>query len=118
MSVPEDKVREERILMASIVGAYNGDEQALGRYDHLDVTLHVPVLVHCVAEGSISPLHDGDAVEIIGLALEEECRHEMFGQTPWVRRILAMPVSQLTRITADEATQQAIEDGPYWVQRG
>jgi hypothetical protein len=118
MSVPEDKIREERIQMEIVVEAYSGNEQALGWYYHLEVTVHFPFLAHSVAERSISPLHVGDEVEIIGLAPEEECRHEMFVQTPWARRTLAVPLSQLTGITADEATQQAIEDWHYWVQRG
>jgi Calcium binding len=118
MSVPEDKIREERIQMEIVVDAYSSDEQALGWYYYLEGTLHIPFLAHCVAERAISPLQVGDEVEIVGLAPEEECRHEMFVETLWERRTLAVPLSQLEGITADEATQQAIEDWRYWVKRG
>ena len=91
---------------------------ARGMRNYLEGTLQFPFLAHCVAERAISPLLVGDEVEIVGLAPEEECRHELFVETPWERRTLAVPLSQLTGITADETTQQAIEDWRYWVQRG
>ena len=59
-----------------------------------------------------------DEVEVIGLAPEEECRHEMFVAIRWERRTLAVPLAQLAAIATDEATQQAIEDWHYWVKRG
>jgi hypothetical protein len=101
-----------------IVDVYNADEQALGWYYYLEGRLNVPFLAHCVAERAISPLHLGDEVEVVGLASEDECRHEMFVQTPWERRTLAVPLSQLEGLTADKATQQTIGDWSYWVQRG
>jgi hypothetical protein len=118
MSVPRDEAREERIQMEIIVDAYNADEQALGWYYYLERAMTVPFLARCVAERAISLLHIGDEVEVVGLAAEDECRHEMFVQTPWERRTLAVPLSQLEGLTADEPTQQAIEDWRYWVGRG
>ena len=118
MSVPKDEAREERIRMEIVVDAYNADEQALGWYYYLEGAMTFPFLAHCIAERAISPLHVGDEVEVVGLAPEDECRHEMFVQTPWERRTLAVPLSQLQGITADETTQQAIEDWRYWVGRG
>ncbi len=60
----------------------------------------------------------GDEVEVVGLAPEEECRHEMFVAIRWERRTLAVPLSQLAAIATDEEMQQAIEDWHYWVKRG
>jgi len=113
-----DEAREERISMEIIVDAYGGEEQALGWYSYLEGTLQCPFLAHCTAERATSPLHGGDEVEVVGLAPEEECRHEMFVAIRWERHTLAVPLSQLAAIASDEATQQAIEDWHYWVKRG
>lgn len=115
---PNDEEREERIHQEIIVDAYGGDEQAMGWYYYLEGMLHVPFLARCVAERAISPLHTGDEVEVVGLAPEEECQHEMFVEMPWERRTLAVPLSQLEGIMADAPTRQAIDDWQYWVKRG
>src|SRR6266542_793313 len=52
-------------------------------YNYLEETLTFPFLAHCVAERAISPLQVGDEVEIVGMAPEAECRHEMFVLTRW-----------------------------------
>lgn len=114
---PKNEERKERIHMETIVDAHSGDEQAMGWYYYLEGTLRVPFLARCVAERAISPLRRGDEVEVVGLAPEEECRHEMFVEMPWERRMLAVPLSQLDGITADVPTQQAIEDWHYWVKQ-
>jgi len=54
----------------------------------------------------------------VGIAPEEECRHEMFVLIHWKRRQLAVPLMQLEGIQADKNTQQAIEDWRYWVNQG
>jgi Calcium binding len=113
-----DAAREERIRMEIIVDAYGGEEQALGWYSYLEGTLQCPFLARCIAERATSPLRTGDEVEVIALAPEEECRHEMFVAIRWERRTLAVPLAQLATIATDEETQQAIEDWHYWVKRG
>ena len=53
------------------------------------------------------------------MASGEECEHEMFVETPWERRTLAIPLAQLKPITeTDAATKEAIADWHYWVQQG
>lgn len=115
---PKDDAREERITMEIIVDANSPEEQASGWYYSLEETMQFPFLARCRTERAMSPLRIGDEAEVVGLAPEEECRHEMFVETPWERRTLAVPLSQLEGMTADEATQQAIEDWHYWVKRG
>jgi hypothetical protein len=110
--------RERRIEMEIVVDAYSPEEQALGWYYYLENTLQFPFLTRCVAERAVSPLRVGDEVEVVGIAPEEECGHEMFVLTPWERRTLAVPLAQLAGLTADEQTEQAIEDWRYWVERG
>ena len=117
--VPVDEEREERIVMEIIVDAYGPEEQALGWYTYLEETLTFPFVAHCVAERSISPLQVGDEVDIIGMAPDAECQHEMFVLTRWGHgRSLAVPLSQLEGITVDEQTAQALGDWQYWVGSG
>lgn len=115
---PVDNEREERISSEIIVDAYGPEEQALGWYYYLDGALHFPFRARCIVERVVSPLRVGGEVEIIGMAPEEECLHEMFVLTRWDRGPLAIPLSQLEGIAVDDETRQAIEDWHYWVARG
>src|SRR5438105_806295 len=108
---PKDDAREERIAMEIVVDAYAPEEQAVGWSYHLEGTLQFPFLARCTAVRAIASLRTGDEVEVVGLAPEEECRHEMFVATPWERQTLAVLLSHREGITADAATQHAIESG-------
>lgn len=90
----------------------------MGWHTYLVDQLSVPFLARCVRERRTSPLRVGDEVEVVGMAPEEECVHEMFVLTPWERGTLAVPLVQLEGIRVDEETRQAIEDWHYWVGRG
>jgi hypothetical protein len=52
------------------------------------------------------------------MAPEDECEHEMFVNVEWGEDTLAVPLSQLKPIDADEETKEAIEDWHYWVKMG
>jgi hypothetical protein len=113
-----DAEREERITMQIVVDAYGPEERAMGWYYYLDDTLHFPFTARCIARRAISPLRVSDKVDIVAMAPEEECEHEMFVVARWERRTLAVPLSQLTGVAVDAETRQAIEDWHYWVARG
>ena len=114
-----DPKREERITMEIIVDAYSPEEQAMGWCYYLEEKLHFPFLAKCISERAISPLHKGDEIEIVGMAPESECRHEMFVETNWDRRTLAIPLAQIQPITATDAeTKEAVADWHYWVNQG
>jgi hypothetical protein len=113
-----DEEREQRITMEIIVDAYTPEEQAMGWYYSLEDRLTVPFVARCIAERSISPLRVGDEVDVVGMAPEEECEHEMFVLIGWDRRTLAVPLSLLEGVTVDKQTRQAIEDWQYWVAQG
>jgi hypothetical protein len=115
---PRDEVRENRITMEIIVDAYGPEEQALGWYYYLENQMSFPFHARCSRERRISPLRMGDEIEIVGMAPEEECAHEMFVLTPWERDTLAVPLVQVEPIGADEETQRAVADWRYWVGRG
>jgi hypothetical protein len=111
--------RENRIAEEIIVDAYGPEEQALGWYYYLQDTLCFPFPARCIAERAISPLRKGDEVEVLNMASEEECQHEMFVGIRWERRPLAVPLSQLRPIAeVDEDTRESVEDWHYWVDQG
>ena len=111
--------RENRIEMEIIVDANGPEEQAMGWYYYLEEKLLFPFTATCIAERAISPLCKGDEVEIVRMAPEDECQHEMFVETRGERRTLAVPLSQLRpNADADKDTREAIEDWHYWVEQG
>ncbi len=114
----KDEEREERIHMEIIVDAYGPEEQAMGWYNYLSDTLQFPFSARCVARRVISPLEQGDKVEVVDMAPEEECEHEMFVLIQRKPHSLAVPLMQLEGVQVDEETQQAIEDWRYWVKQG
>ena len=116
--VDKDETREHRIVMEAIVDAYGAEEQALGWYYYLDEKLDFPFLTTCIARRTISPLRVGDEAEVLAMAPEQECQHEMFVMMRWEREGLGVPLSQLHVIHGDDETQKAVEDWNYWVNRG
>ncbi len=116
--VKEDKIREERIENEAIVDAYNEQEKAMGWYYYLENKISFPFLARCIVKRTISPLLVGDNVEVIGMAPEEECEHEMFVMIRRGKEGLAVPLSQLGVDYADDETKEAVEDWHYWVGRG
>src|SRR6266849_3023504 len=91
---------------------------ATGWYNYLSDTLEFPFTARCIVRRATSPLEPGDEVEVVGIAPDEECEHEMFVLIQWSPLPLAVPLMQLEGIDVDEETQQAIEDWHYWVNRG
>jgi Calcium binding len=113
-----DEEREQRITMEIVVDAYTPEEQAMGWYYSLEDRLHVPFAARCITQRRISPLRVGDEVDVVGMAPEEECQHEMFVLIRWERRGLAVPLAQPEGVAADDQTRQVIEDWHYWVAQG
>jgi hypothetical protein len=114
----EDKRREERIEQDIVVDANGPEEQAMGWYYYLQDQLHFPFRSQCLAQRLISPLRKGQEVEVTDMAPEEECEHEMFVMVNWEGRKLAVPLAQLEPMLTDKATQEAVQDWHYWVERG
>ena len=67
---------------------------------------------------TVSPLHKGETVEVRGLAPEDSCAHDMLVLIRWHDRNVAVPLSQLTAIDADETTAEAITDWHSWLAQG
>ena len=116
--VEKDEAREYRIDMEVVVDAYDEVERALGWYYYLDEKLSFPFLAKCIAKRPTSPLRVRDEVEVIGMPSEDECERETFVTIRWEREGLAVPLSQLEVIHADDETREAVGDWHYWVNRG
>ncbi len=84
----KDPKREARIFDEIVVDANGPEEQAMGWYYYLEDKLRFPFTAQCRAERAISPLRNGDEVEIVGMASAQECEHEMFVETPWERTVI------------------------------
>jgi hypothetical protein len=115
---PRDEEREQRIEMEIIVDAYGPEEQALGWYYWLEEQLQFPFRARCIAERRISPLREGEVVQVTGMAGEDECEHEMFVLIAWQDRTLGAPLAQLEGVDVDDQTHEAIDAWHYWVERG
>ena len=116
--VKENKAREQRITMEIVVDAYNEQERAMGWYGYLDEKLRFPFAARCIHVRTISPLEEGDEVEVKGMAPESECEREMFVEIRREKRNLAVPLSQLEVTAGDKATERAVADWHYWIGRG
>jgi Calcium binding len=112
-----DPVREDRIYNEAIVDA-RPEEQAMSWHYYLEGKISFPFQARCLAAKAISPLRKGETVEVLRMAIEEACEHDMFVQIRWQGTKMAVPLSQLEAIGADESTQEAIGDWHYWVAQG
>jgi hypothetical protein len=113
-----DPMREDRIHNEAIVDAYGPEEQAMGWYYYLEGRIRFPVQARCTRARVASPLRKGETAEVLRMAPEDACEHDMFVLIRWQGRKLAVPLSQLAAINPDEATAQAIGDWHYWVAQG
>ena len=109
---------EDRIAMEIVVDAYGSEEQAMGWYYYLEEKLSFPFKAKCIEERAISPLQVGEKVEVVDMALEDECEREMFVMVEWSGRRLGVPLSQLEGIRVDRDTKEALRDWQYWIGRG
>jgi Calcium binding len=91
----KDEEREERIHMEIIVDAYDSEEQAMSWHTYLSDTLQFPFSARCIVHRVISPLEKGEEIEVVGMAPDEECQHEMFVLIRWKSRKFAIPLRQL-----------------------
>jgi hypothetical protein len=114
----KDPVRENRISDEVIVDAYGPEEQAMGWYYYLDNRIHFPFRAKCTAAKTTSPLRKGETVEVRRMASDDVCSSDMLVLVRREGRNLAIPLSQIAAIDADEATIEAISDWHYWLAPG
>ena len=98
--------------------AYGPEEQALGWYYYLDNQLRFPFQAKCTVAKVVSPLRKGETVEVVRMAPEDTCSADMLVLIHWQGRTMAVPLSQLTGVSVNESTAEAISDWHYWVAQG
>ena len=118
VQIQKDEERENRIDLEVVVDAYDSQERAIGWFYYLAEQCTFPFTAKCIAERSTSPLRVDEVVEVLSEAPAEECAKELFVEIQWNERQLAVPLSQLVAVDADEKSKQIVEDWQYWVQRG
>lgn len=87
-------------------------------YYYLDGKISFPFRAKCLAANALSPLRKGEAVEVLRMAAQDLCEHDMLVQIRWQGRKMAVPLSQLGIIDPDESIEEAIGDWHYWVAQG
>lgn len=90
----------------------------MGWYYYLEGKIRFPCAAKCTVADTISPLRKGEHVDVIRMAPEVKCEHDMLVLIRWQGRKIAVPLSQLAAIDPDESTSEAIGDWHYWIARG
>ena len=111
-----DPRREDRIYNEAIVA--RPGEQAMSWYYYLEGKITFPFRARCVATNAVSPLRKGQTVEVLRMAVEDACEHDMLVQIRWQRRKMAIPLSQPKAIDPDSSTRGGIGDWRYWLTQG
>lgn len=105
-------------IIARQIARLRPEERALSWNYYLEEKLQFPFKARCVALRAISPLKKGEEVEVIGMAKEEDCMHEMFVLIRFAGHKLEVPLSQLAVSKTVRETHQAVEDWQYWMAMG
>jgi hypothetical protein len=114
----KDPIREDRIHHQAIVDAYGPEERAMGWYYYLENQLQFPFQARCIAANIVSPLSEGETVQVLRMAPQQACSADMLVLIRWQGRKLAVPLSQLAAIAVDQSTADAIGDWQYWIAQG
>lgn len=77
-------------------------------YGYLADILPFPFKARYIGEDAASPLKNGEEIEVIKMASEEDCLHEMLVEIRWSGQTLAIPLWQIRPIEPDDKTQEAI----------
>ena len=90
----KDPVREDRIHNEAIVDA-SPDEQATSWYYYLESKIRFPFQATCRVAQVLSPLRKGETVEVVRMAPDEACEHDMLVLVRWQGRKMAVRRAQL-----------------------
>ncbi|MES2733717.1 MAG: calcium-binding protein [Bacteroidota bacterium] len=117
--VPRDEEREQRISDEIIVDCYNEGEAAMGWYYYLQDKMAFPFRATCVTAKKKSRLKVGEQVEILAMADEGDCEHEMWVEVKGNGEVFIVLLEQLQPLDdVDAETIEAIEDWQYWLKQG
>ena len=114
-NIPKDSKREKRIDYEIVVDAYHEEERAMGWYYYLEDNLNFPFSAKWL--DSRNPEKEKN-VNVIDLSSTDDCLHDMFVEVEYKNEQYSAKLKHIKAIDVDEATQTAIEDWMYWVERG
>ena len=114
-SIPKDSKREKRIDYEIVVDAYSEEERAMGWYYYLEDNLNFPFSAKWL--DSRNP-EEGKNVNVIDLSSTDECLQDIFIEVEYDNEQYSVRLEDIKAVDVDEATQTAIEDWKYWVERG
>jgi hypothetical protein len=60
-------------------------------YYYLEGKIRFPFQARCVATKAISPLHKGETIEVLRMASEDACEHDLLVQIRWQGRKVGCP---------------------------
>ena len=113
--------RDERIAMEILVDVYDETEEGMSWYVYLENRLSFPFQAVWLKNRAAS-LTDGIAIDVIGMAPEEDCTTDMLVEVRYQDESgddeFALPLSAIQPIEADPDTQEAIADWHYWIDMG
>ena len=109
-----NKTIEHRIEMDIIPDAHDREEQLMGWYYYFECKMVGPFKAKCIIKRVTSPLEVGEVVEVLSLASENDCHHEILVNILWGGRKLAIPLVQLKGIGVAPDIKEAINDWHYW----
>jgi hypothetical protein len=110
--------REQRIFDDVLVHAYCPEEWPVAWCRYLQEKLSFPFKARCVAARTTSPLREGEAVEVLGLAPEDDCFSEVVVLIRFAGCDLGVPLSQLAGVEAADEVREAVEDWRFWMADG
>ena len=114
----KDAVREERISMEAIVDAYGPEERSLGWYYYLADKISFPFAAECVVIDKRTPLKLKERITVKKMSGEDYCEHDIFVDISRKGQVLAIPLTQIQPLEANEDTVEAIGDWHYWKAQG
>ena len=87
-------------------------------YYYLESKISFPFQAKCLVMLVVSPLRKGEAVEVVRMAPDEVCEHDMLVVVRWQGRTMAAPLARLKPVDPDESTAETVGDWHYWVAQG
>lgn len=113
-----DQEIEDRIEMEIVVDAYHEEERAMSWYYYLQEKLGFPFKAKCIHAKTTSPLSFAEVVEVIEMAEEDDCLHDMLVKIKWKDRSLAVSLSQLEATNLNSENNQPLDHWHYWLAQG
>ena len=79
-------------------------------YHYWESKISFPFSARCVGANPVPPFRTGETTDVVRMAPEDACAHDMLVQIRRRGREFAFPLSQLDAIGADELTKEAVDD--------